>query len=83
MEIDDIALKVALFGTIDRATARDISSRYRRHLLSAIKYLHSLREEVDGELGKELVIERSIWRAESDLKWVSACEERLGRPDND
>jgi DNA-binding PadR family transcriptional regulator len=78
---DELALKMLSFELLERDEALSILRSYRGFILKVIKGLTDMRtRELEGST-QAMLLERNIYRAEADLKWVTSMIERWNKYD--
>jgi len=78
---DELALKMLAFELIDPKEALEILRSYRSLILRVIKSLTQMRAQKPENTTPALLLERNIYRAEADLKWVTNMIERWQKHD--
>jgi DNA-binding PadR family transcriptional regulator len=78
---DELALRMLSFELLERDEALSILRSYRGFILKVIKGLTDMRtRELEGST-QAMLLERNIYRAEADLKWVTSMIERWNKYD--
>jgi len=78
---DELALKMLSFELLERGEALAILRSYRGFILKVIKSLTDMRAGEPEGSTQALLLERNIYRAEADLKWVTSMIERWQKHD--
>lgn len=78
---DELALKMLVFDLIDKQEALEILRSYRSFILRVIKSLTEMRDQEPADSTQALLLERNIYRAEVDLRWVTNMIERWQKHD--
>jgi DNA-binding PadR family transcriptional regulator len=80
---DELVLKVLLAVAGDRAHALEVIAHQRDALLGLLaqrrRQARTRPRAGDDPLAAELVIDVLVLRAEADLRWLDACEERVSK----
>lgn len=74
---DELFLKVLVATLGDPAEALDLIARQRRSHLQAMSDLVHLQSDPALHPATALLLEGTVLRMESDLKWLEICEERV------
>jgi DNA-binding PadR family transcriptional regulator len=74
---DEMVAKVLTAIVTDHTTATDLIWAQRRRHLQALAALRDKKTDRSLSLATRLVLDGAILRAESDLRWLDLCEERL------
>ncbi|HHT36168.1 MAG TPA: helix-turn-helix transcriptional regulator [Firmicutes bacterium] len=78
---DELALRILAFDIIDYQEALAILRAYRSFILRVIKSLTQMRDQTPENSPMAVLLERNIYRAEADLKWVTTMIERWQKHD--
>jgi DNA-binding PadR family transcriptional regulator len=74
---EEMVAKVLTAIVTDDTSATDLVWAQRRQHLQALASLRDKKNDPSLSLATRLVIDGAILRAESDLRWLDLCEERL------
>jgi DNA-binding PadR family transcriptional regulator len=78
---DELAIKLAMAALTPGVDLAEVVQAQRTATLRAIQDYTRLKAEADREeeLGWLLVLDSLVFQAEAELRWLDACEQRLGR----